>query len=69
MMTNMASAISEGTHGLYADSATLKSQLLFGGAKDGTVIKRWDWPTSPQGGESTESGLVKAVLTHMNADD
>jgi len=65
-MKDIAQAAGEGAYGLYADSATLKSAAVFGGAPEGTIIKKWEWPTSPQGGESTESGLVKGVMGHKD---
>jgi hypothetical protein len=41
------------------DSSSRKSFALFGGAPDGSVIKRWTWAPYQEGG--TEYGLVKGI--------
>jgi hypothetical protein len=65
-MEEFGMAIREGSFGLQSDAATLKSAAVFGGASEGAIIKRWDWPTSPQGGESRETGLVKGITAHKD---
>ena len=62
----IAQAVSEGTQGLFIDSAMLKSKYVMGNLEDGRVIKRWDWPTTPQGGESKEMGMVKEASAHKD---
>ena len=37
-----------------------KSHAIFGGAPDGTIIKKWSWGA----GESRETGLVKGIQEH-----
>jgi len=44
------------------DSDSLKSMALFGGAPNGSVIKRWSWAPYQEGG--TEYGLVKGIQSH-----
>ena len=41
------------------DSSSRKSYALFGGAPEGSVIKRWTWAANQDGG--TEYGLVKGI--------
>lgn len=56
-----SASIAEGL-GLSSDAHTLKSFALFGGAPEGTVIKKWDLITNKEGG--TEYGLVKGISDH-----
>ena len=41
------------------DAWTIKA--VMGDYQEGMVIKRWEWSTSPNGGPSTETGLVKGI--------
>lgn len=50
-------------YGVGTDAHALKSYALFGGAPDGTVIKRWDLVTNDKGG--TEYGLVKGIQSNI----
>lgn len=48
--------------GVEMDAGTLRSRELFGGAPDGTIIKKWEWAPNQDGG--TEYGLVKGISQH-----
>jgi len=45
------------------DASMLKSSALFGGAPNGSIIKRWVWAPNQDGG--TEYGLVKGIQSHF----
>ncbi len=58
MATEMGTAMSQGflNNPEYGDA-----QRLFGGAPNGTIIKRWEWG---EGLENKERGLVKGIQEH-----